>query len=189
MGYVYMIGPAEPVAPYRVKIGKADDVNARLKGLQTGSLVTLKIMWTVEHPEPHKLERQLHDNFADRRTHGEWFDLGANPIAVIMDQMPRIDNPPPQSRGARIESAPVRDVLYDIRTVWPGNQDRVGSQELVGRLRALQGAPWGKEWAPLTGSRELALMLRTAGIKPKKIRIPGRAEVVQGYVRSDFPFN
>src|SRR5580704_7091386 len=113
MGYVYMIGPAEPVTPYRVKIGKADDVSKRLVGMQTGSLVTLKVMWMVEHPEPYKLERRLHESLADFRTHGEWFVLGHDPIAILHGALA---GRPPRSKRLESRSEPVtdRNILNDI---------------------------------------------------------------------------
>jgi Meiotically up-regulated gene 113 len=84
MGYVYVIGPAEAMTPVRVKIGATDcTVQSRLKSLQTGSPVLLKVLWTCEHPEPFALEALLHGALSQHRSHGEWFTLGPDPMGVI----------------------------------------------------------------------------------------------------------
>lgn len=83
MGYVYLMSPAEPVTPYRVKIGWATDPVKRLRECQTGSPVILKLLWTVEVEWPVQLERALHSEFALSRHHGEWFDLGDDPVPTI----------------------------------------------------------------------------------------------------------
>lgn len=65
---VYFIAPESPV---RMKIGKANDVRARLRGLQTGSPERLKIWATMPGDECE--EKRLHRRFAHLREHGEWF--------------------------------------------------------------------------------------------------------------------
>jgi Protein of unknown function (DUF3631) len=85
---------------------------------------------------------------------------------------------------AEPEMSPLARLLKDVRAAWPAG-DRIGSAELVRRLYALQGAPWATWWPAAVAPREMAAMLRGAGIEPCKIRLPGRAPV-QGYYRDDF---
>lgn len=54
-----------------VKVGKADDVQKRLSGLQTGSPRKLKLLAAI--PGDHEQERAIHQRFSHLRTHGEWF--------------------------------------------------------------------------------------------------------------------
>lgn len=54
-----------------IKIGKTDDVQKRLSGLQTGTPHTLKLLATM--PGGHDEERMLHQRFAGIRARGEWF--------------------------------------------------------------------------------------------------------------------
>ena len=56
-----------------VKIGKADDIQERLRQHQTGSPFILEVIKTYENVEP-KFEKELHDKFKEYRIHGEWFD-------------------------------------------------------------------------------------------------------------------
>ncbi len=77
--WVYLVGSlrARPV-----KIGVAQDVEARMVELQTGSPVPLHLIWKTRGGGA--LERDLHERFASYRIHGEWFDFGdENPAAVV----------------------------------------------------------------------------------------------------------
>jgi|SRR5579872_871581 len=183
MGYVYMIGPAEPMLPYRVKIGKADDVHRRLRGLQTGSPVKLKIMWMTEHPEPYRLEAKLKASLAKQQVHGEWFELGANPLKVIQDVMPAAE-PIPLATGSQKQHPGALSLLLEQARIAFGADERITSRELLKRLQAIPDSPWLVWGENDAACRNLATVLRSAGIEPRKIRFPGIGPV-QGYVRSD----
>lgn len=58
----------------RMKIGYTrGDVQKRLKSLQTGSPTKLRV--AAIHPGTPESERRLHEQFAEDRLHGEWFDI------------------------------------------------------------------------------------------------------------------
>lgn len=71
--YLYIIGPDVG----HQKIGFSSDVNSRLRSLQTGNPLPLKI----HHMEPiakdriRLMERQLHHELKHQRLKGEWFDI------------------------------------------------------------------------------------------------------------------
>lgn len=67
---IYFIA-ADEVA--RVKIGWSIDPVSRLKELQTGCPVALRIVAAV--PGTYSMEQQLHVDFAKFRSHGEWFAM------------------------------------------------------------------------------------------------------------------
>ncbi|MFJ1562502.1 GIY-YIG nuclease family protein [Streptomyces mirabilis] len=75
---VYLNG--SPDSPL-VKIGWSDDPERRLRGFQTGSPVPLQLLAVFEGG--HYVEAELHRRFADKRVHGEWFDLGPDPVGVV----------------------------------------------------------------------------------------------------------
>ncbi|MFC8765121.1 GIY-YIG nuclease family protein [Streptomyces sp. NPDC057193] len=75
---VYLIGSAE--SPL-VKIGWTDNPERRLRTLQTGSAVPLAVLALFEGGAI--VERALHRRFADKRQHGEWFNLGPDPVKVV----------------------------------------------------------------------------------------------------------
>ncbi|MFF4732862.1 GIY-YIG nuclease family protein [Streptomyces mirabilis] len=75
---VYLIG--SPDSPL-VKIGWSDNPERRLRDLQSGSPVALQLLAVYEGG--HYVEAELHRRFADKRVHGEWFDLGPDPVAVV----------------------------------------------------------------------------------------------------------
>ncbi|WP_381805479.1 GIY-YIG nuclease family protein [Streptomyces niveus] len=68
--YIYAISGTEQPAP--VKIGKTVEVTRRLRQLQTGSPVPLRVWWQRETSDPD-LESKLHQHFVTQRLSGEWF--------------------------------------------------------------------------------------------------------------------
>lgn len=58
-----------------VKIGKAVNVEKRLRGIQTASPVVLHLVRTIESDDGNRLELELHRRFAQYRENGEWFRL------------------------------------------------------------------------------------------------------------------
>lgn len=74
MSYLYVIGPKDH-GPQ--KIGFSNNVQQRLKSLQTGHPSKLYIHHTVE-VDDHKvklLERVIHKEIKHHKSHGEWFNL------------------------------------------------------------------------------------------------------------------
>jgi hypothetical protein len=68
----------------RVKIGKSDDPRGRFKTLNNASPSPLELIWTAEGGAA--LEAYLHQRFAGRRVHGEWFDFtGVDAVALIQE--------------------------------------------------------------------------------------------------------
>ncbi|MFJ2854422.1 GIY-YIG nuclease family protein [Streptomyces rubiginosohelvolus] len=76
-GYLYLISSAN--SPL-VKIGWSDNPERRLRDLQTGSPVSLQLLAVFEGGAV--MEAELHRRLGDKRRHGEWFDLGPDPVAV-----------------------------------------------------------------------------------------------------------
>ncbi len=63
-----------------IKIGYTTvDPQVRLKGLQTGSPLSLRIIASI----PKNLEKQLHERFENLRLHGEWFQNDEALLAYI----------------------------------------------------------------------------------------------------------
>ena len=78
-GYVYFIGAVD--GP--IKIGMSQDPTERLRSLQTGSPVALRLMAVVPSQEPEQLEVLLHARFGSLRMHGEWFHPGEELMEFI----------------------------------------------------------------------------------------------------------
>lgn len=76
---VYLIGPASGSV---FKIGRANDVERRLRQLQPGHPAKLGVLWTKEGGS--LLEGELHRWFKDCHVFGEWFDFGdRDPVAAV----------------------------------------------------------------------------------------------------------
>ena len=76
--YIYII-EAEELE--RIKIGVADNPDARLSALRALSPCTIRIaaLITVGNREDaFLLESELHKRYVSRRIHGEWFDVSAD---------------------------------------------------------------------------------------------------------------
>ncbi|MFJ1827448.1 GIY-YIG nuclease family protein [Streptomyces sp. NPDC088178] len=69
-GWAYAIGDA---TADQVKIGFTQNVEKRLKGLQTGHHADLRVLW--QGAGGAAMEAHLHARFARRRIRGEWFDF------------------------------------------------------------------------------------------------------------------
>lgn len=70
-----------------VKVGRTNDARKRLAYLQTGSPAVLEMLWTT--PGGARLEAYLHEALSGRRKHGEWFDLGPDPVPVVQEAVTR----------------------------------------------------------------------------------------------------
>jgi len=66
--YIYFV---EAVGQERIKIGKADNPEARVMQLQTGSAVELRLLGVIAD-QPSR-EAELHAAFAKDRVQGAWF--------------------------------------------------------------------------------------------------------------------
>lgn len=56
-----------------IKIGRSNDVEKRLKQLQTASAEKLKILWKYDVENDKKVESELHKQLQHERIDGEWF--------------------------------------------------------------------------------------------------------------------
>lgn len=83
--YIYVIANS-PEGP--VKIGRSEKPEKRLRQLQVANSSIL----TLYYKKPFSLDRikvvetGLHEEFVDRRVHGEWFDVG------VMDAIEMIES-------------------------------------------------------------------------------------------------
>ena len=83
MGFVYLIGEENKENKYKIGSTKCNDINKRLKQLQTGNSNTLYIREYYETSKPFKLETMLHNKFKDKNVIGEWFEMSEDSINVF----------------------------------------------------------------------------------------------------------
>lgn len=65
------------------KIGISNNVQERIKSIQTGNHQKVKFQMSVLVNDAHKLERKLHAKFASKRVKGEWFSLNESEVYWI----------------------------------------------------------------------------------------------------------
>lgn len=84
IGYVYLIaGTHNGRTMY--KIGKANDVQKRLKSFEVAIPFDIDLVFAIEVKSPLSIESLLHKQFKDNRRDGEWFDFNSDMLicAVI----------------------------------------------------------------------------------------------------------
>jgi len=81
MEWIYILETTEGVN--RIKVGKAVDVETRVRGIQSMSPVQLQLIWTEEQYNVSIRERQLHRRLRDYHVFGEWFNYSVE-VAVIL---------------------------------------------------------------------------------------------------------
>lgn len=79
-----------------VKIGRASSVPKRLRELRAMSPVQLYLLHAIPCPDGAalKMERHLHEHFAEKRHHGEWFKLSKRDkkdIVTLLDQHAEVE--------------------------------------------------------------------------------------------------
>lgn len=98
----------------RVKIGKANDPEQRLRDLQVGSPDELSLVATM--PGGLKAEGALHLRFREDRLHGEWFDLTpriADEIGQLGGLLPWNLGVPDQREARAADIARRADIVYE----------------------------------------------------------------------------
>lgn len=138
---LYVIGqPGTGIA----KIGITGNVKSRLRTIQTGSPVPVAVRWW--HPGDYDLERQLHQEFAEYRMHGEWFDFGVEEPEILVEMAVQARRPEefPPPAGARED-------LSDYMLRYPADW-RYGS--LLGTRPASDAVDAAVNPAPIPNSLE-----------------------------------
>jgi len=78
MSGIYLIAAATGRAPTKIGSTRKKSVAQRLRELQVGSPVVLKIFHVFKFPpnsDLRRIETVIHENFSSYRLHGEWFDV------------------------------------------------------------------------------------------------------------------
>lgn len=78
-GYVYILAAENA----RYKIGRAKNLANRLKSLRTASPVQFTLTHSIQSVDTVRAESLLHHYFADKRSHGEWFNLASEDLDWI----------------------------------------------------------------------------------------------------------
>src|SRR5438876_504314 len=71
------------------KIGYSFAARHRFEMLCFSSPVPIELLHIADVDDPREVERQLHDMFAPKRHHGEWFELTEADIGLIVSLWPQ----------------------------------------------------------------------------------------------------
>ena len=109
--HVYLIGAYLPGSkkPRMVKIGRAKDVERRLKTLQTSQALELRLIakWPASAAQAHHVESRAHARFAPARIRGEWFQPH---VHAIVDYVNSVLTAPCPGAADEIEAQRVADL-------------------------------------------------------------------------------
>lgn len=83
-GYVYLIQAGDS---FRFKIGRSVDPERRIKEIQIGSSVKLKLLCQKNCRDMCVQENRWHELFGASRRHGEWFDLDEKQLPKIVSAL------------------------------------------------------------------------------------------------------
>lgn len=79
----------------RLKIGITNNIDTRIKTLQTGNPEPIKLEYIEERYKPHKAETYLHHKFQKYQVSGEWFEgISIDQIRVALMLFHDQDNEP-----------------------------------------------------------------------------------------------
>ena len=81
MGYVYLI---EDRDNNRYKIGVTNDLEKRLRNLQTGNSNHISIKESFQTQQPFKLEKMLHNKFRQYQYNNEWYELPTDDVEKFL---------------------------------------------------------------------------------------------------------
>ena len=79
-GFVYLIKELGDDLMHKIGVTKAQEINTRLKKLQTGNGNKLILISSFKSSRPYKLEKMLHFHFSMNREEGEWFLLSKDDV-------------------------------------------------------------------------------------------------------------
>lgn len=80
-GFVYLMA-----SEGEYKIGKAVDIERRRKRLELELQRDIEVLHAIHCDDYSQAEWDLHKRFADKRTHGEWFDLDPDDIEWFLSK-------------------------------------------------------------------------------------------------------
>lgn len=75
MAWIYLIGEVDVPNKFKIGLTTEDNVEKRLKKLQTGNGEELYISKQFKTDTPFKLEKMLHNHFSNKKILNEWFIL------------------------------------------------------------------------------------------------------------------
>lgn len=82
LGFIYLIQCGRRGGP--VKIGRAEDVDARLRSLQVGCPYPLTLIASMLVAESEKVETALHGRFRSLWIRGEWFEGSQDVLGMAL---------------------------------------------------------------------------------------------------------
>lgn len=84
IGFVYLIQNLNS-GNYKIGITTKENIQERLKNIQTGSDGELLLIKKFKSPFYRKIEKKLHQKYNSKKTFGEWFSLTDQEVFSFLD--------------------------------------------------------------------------------------------------------
>ena len=84
-GFVYLITERDNEKYYKIGCTKKQDIEERRKELQTGNSSELQIIHHFNTSEPYKLEKMLHQFYANKNKINEWYELSNEEVLNFLE--------------------------------------------------------------------------------------------------------
>lgn len=88
-GWIYLIKESGDDLLHKIGVTKSDDINKRLKKLQTGNGNKLLLVKSFLSNKPYKLEKMLHWKYQENREEGEWFLMTKDDVNGFINECER----------------------------------------------------------------------------------------------------
>lgn len=91
-GFVYLITELDKEKYYKIGCTKKKDIEERKKELQTGNSSPLHIITHFKTEAPYKLEKMLHQYYANKCKLNEWYELTTDEVLKFTETCSMYEN-------------------------------------------------------------------------------------------------
>lgn len=134
-GFVYVIGN-DDLGFFKIGFSRNPPAGNRLRSLQVGSPVILRLVTSVYVENAPKEEARLHEQFVEKHVHHEWYRLSLEDLKTIGEILPILELEKKVSRPRTLSNQEAKVVL----TLEEYKKRRVGRSEIVKLLGSSEKA-------------------------------------------------
>ena len=89
-GWVYLLKEDGDNSLYKIGTTRCDNVEDRIKKLQTGNGNKIRLISSFLTNKPFKLEKMMHNKYQENREEGEWFLLNKKEVDNFLNECQRL---------------------------------------------------------------------------------------------------
>jgi len=132
-GYIYVIGNDE-LGLFKIGFSRNHPAEGRLRHLQVGSPVILRLVTSIYVENAPKEEARLHEQFVEKHVHYEWYRLSPEDLKAIGGNLPVLEPEKKVSLSRTLSTQEAKIIL----TLEEQGKRRTNRSEII---RLLEGTP------------------------------------------------